>query len=91
MKTQVLLDAFGALNNLIDKYFFSDSKKEMPCWQYMKCSMESKHTCDAVNKKAGRRCWLVVGSLSGIKERCKNKFENCKDCDFYIKVKNGEI
>ncbi|MBF0336536.1 MAG: response regulator [Nitrospirae bacterium] len=45
--------------------------------------------CKAVIQNAERRCWLVVGTLSGQKEvvPCVKAFGTCKQCEFYKAVK----
>jgi len=42
---------------------------------------------------AGRACWVVAGSMCGgmIQGSFAQKFLNCKECDFYDKVKKEEF
>jgi hypothetical protein len=41
---------------------------------------------------AGRACWVVAGSLCGgrVQGSFAVKFENCEQCDFYLKVREEE-
>ncbi len=47
-------------------------------------------THDGAN--AGRACWIVAGTLCGGEEQgtFAKKYENCKACDFYNKVRQEE-
>ncbi|MBF0319665.1 MAG: response regulator [Nitrospirae bacterium] len=46
--------------------------------------------CPAVIQNAERRCWLVVGTLSGLKDPapCTKPVGTCKQCAFYKDVKH---
>ncbi|MCI4627180.1 MAG: hypothetical protein L3V56_14640 [Candidatus Magnetoovum sp. WYHC-5] len=68
------------------------SHKRMKCWEYRNC----KHTnCPVRTQAAGRRCWLVAGTLSGKRAQCQlltsGNIDNCKNCDFYKKIKKGTV
>ncbi|MCY3414047.1 MAG: hypothetical protein INQ03_20555 [Candidatus Heimdallarchaeota archaeon] len=43
-------------------------------------------------RNAGRACWVVGGSLCGgaVQGTFASKYKNCRECDFYLKVKNEE-
>jgi hypothetical protein len=45
---------------------------------------------DGVN--AGRACWAVAGTLckGQLQGTFAQKFKNCKECDFYLKVQEEE-
>ena len=45
---------------------------------------------DGVN--AGRACWVVAGTLcrDEVQGTFAQKFSNCKECDFYAKVRDEE-
>ncbi len=47
-------------------------------------------THDGVN--AGRACWVIAGTLCGGEEQgtFAKKYESCKECDFYNKVREEE-
>jgi hypothetical protein len=47
-------------------------------------------THDGVN--AGRACWVVAGTLCGGEEQgiFTKKYRNCKECDFFKKVREEE-
>lgn len=68
------------------------TKPKKTCWEYRKCNYTK---CPARLQSAGRRCWLVAGSLSGSKVFCQiltsNFIDSCKKCDFYLKVRKGTI
>ncbi|KWT85376.1 two-CW domain-containing protein [Candidatus Magnetominusculus xianensis] len=68
------------------------------CWEYFKCGLDKvglhrSGQCSAFTKSAGRRCWLVAGTLSGTEPECEiaQSLKSCKECEFYQKVKKGEI
>lgn len=63
------------------------------CWEFMKCSPNVRENCPAFLKSAGRRCWLIAGTIEGNAAKCAftGKERDCKKCDFYKKVKRGEI
>lgn len=43
-------------------------------------------------QNGGRTCWVISGTYckGQVQGTFAQKFENCKACDFYIKVKNEE-
>ena len=55
---------------------------KIQCWEYMKCGQEKTMACPAYTQSAGRICWKVAGT---------KKLGDCTKCDFYQKVKAGEI
>jgi len=54
----------------------------------MEESLDAVH--DGVN--AGRTCWIVAGTLckGEVQGTFAQKFSNCKECDFYISVREEE-
>ena len=58
------------------------------CPATMEESLEGVH--DGVN--AGRACWIVAGTLckGEVQGTFAQKFKNCKECDFYISVREEE-
>lgn len=77
-----------------DEYNIAKEKR-MQCWDFMKCSPEEYNKCTAYTQSAGRRCWLVAGSLNGGRPSCamnkKQRNITCKECKFYHKIKAGQI
>lgn len=65
----------------------------MNCWEYKKCGRENGSSCPAVTSHAGRACWLVAGTMCGgaVQGTAAQKLGNCRDCDFYQKVKAHQI
>lgn len=63
------------------------------CWDFMHCGAERDKSCLVVEQEAGRTCWLVAGTLCGGEVVCGHakEIDSCKSCDFYKKVKSGEI
>ena len=63
------------------------------CWEFKNCNREKDQSCPAFTEDAGRTCWLVAGTLCGgsVQGTAAQKLGNCKDCDFYKKVKAREI
>ncbi|MDA8171889.1 MAG: ATP-binding protein [Nitrospiraceae bacterium] len=64
------------------------------CWEYMKCEgkRDASIKCPAY-PNFGRICWVVAGTFCEGKVQgiYAQKWEDCKKCDFYIKVNNKEI
>jgi len=63
------------------------------CWDHMKCNRDKDSSCPAVVEMAGRSCWLVAGTMCGgeVQGGAAQKLGNCRDCDFYKKIKAREI
>lgn len=61
------------------------------CWEYKNCGKTS--TCPAHSEGAGRACWLVAGTMCGgaVQGTAAQKLGNCRNCDFYQKVKAHQI
>ena len=61
------------------------------CWQFMGCPKDVLSRCPAFERRAGRRCWLVAGTLSGGAPYCIfcGQMKSCKECRFYLKIKNA--
>lgn len=73
---------------------FEGSKTErMKCWEFFECQRDKDGHCSAFTKSAGRRCWLVAGTLSGSEPECElaKTINSCKECEFYKKIKKGEL
>jgi len=66
---------------------------KLQCWEFKKCGQDRNASCPAVVQSAGRSCWLVAGTLCGgvVQGDYARKISNCKDCDYYIKVKMGQV
>ncbi len=66
---------------------------KLQCWEFKKCGHEKNSSCPAVVQAAGRSCWLVAGTLCGgqVQGEFAKKIANCKECDFYKKIKLGGI
>ncbi len=58
------------------------------------CPAAEEDGADGFNrgKNAGRFCWIVGGTLCGgmVQGTQAQKVDNCKECDFYKKVKAEE-
>jgi len=63
------------------------------CWEYMKCGQEKTMACPAYTQSAGRICWKVAGTMCEgcVQGTSAKKLGDCTKCDFYQKVKAGEI
>ena len=55
-------------------------------------SLEVRLDATHQGKNGGRACWIVAGSLCGgeLQGTFAQKFQSCKDCDFYLAVKKEE-
>jgi len=65
----------------------------MNCWEFKNCGRDKDGSCPTVLEKAGRACWLVAGTLCGgqVQGTAAQKLGNCRECDFYQKVKARAI
>jgi CheY-like chemotaxis protein len=65
-------------------------KTGVKCWEFINCPQEIMRLCPAVAQNAERKCWLVAGTLSGLKDPapCAKQAGTCKQCDFYKAVKH---
>jgi hypothetical protein len=58
------------------------------------CPVTEEKRLDGVHggKNAGRACWVVAGSMCGgdIQGTFAQKYKDCSQCDFYIKVREDE-
>lgn len=59
------------------------------CWEFKGCGQNKSGGCPAFTEDAGRACWLVAGTMCGgrVQGTAAQKLGNCRDCDFYQKVK----
>lgn len=58
--------------------------KKMNCWDFWKCSEETKKKCPAFLTNSGRECWVVsAGKCPRSKER---GIEDCRECAWYVKI-----
>lgn len=67
---------------------------KMQCWEFKGCGRDKGgSSCPAVKENAGRTCWLVAGTMCGgaVQGTAAQKIGNCRNCDFYKKVKAREI
>jgi len=59
-----------------------------------RCPATMEERLDGVHEgvNAGRACWIVAGTLckGEIQGTFAQKFNNCKECDFYISVHDEE-
>ncbi len=84
--------AFEAFNKICEE-FEQTRVERIRCWEYFKCEQAKTGSCSAFTKSAGRRCWLVAGTLSGTEPDCPRAkaLKSCKECEFYQKIKKGEF
>lgn len=58
------------------------------------CPTSTETSLDGVHggENAGRACWIVAGSMCGgkVQGTFAQKYDNCKDCDFYLMVREDE-
>ncbi len=60
------------------------------CWEFMNCPESEMRKCMAVLQNMERRCWLVVGTSSGINDMatCAVSVGDCKSCGYYGYMKD---
>ena len=85
---------FDKLNTLSDEIGKANllTKSFLRCWEFTDCPPEVMRKCIVVLQNADRQCWLLVGTLSGVKDvaPCAVKAGDCRNCGFYQNVNNRE-
>jgi two-component system NtrC family sensor kinase len=78
-------------------YFPCQSGEEslkVQCWEFMKCGRDRDATmkCPAY-PNFGRLCWVVAGTFceGKVQGTYAQKYEDCRKCEFYRKVKDKEL
>jgi two-component system NtrC family sensor kinase len=73
--------------------FQSDEESlEIKCWEYMKCGRDKDASLKCPSyPNFGRVCWAVAGTFceGKVQGTFAQKYENCKKCEFYKKVRGG--
>jgi two-component system NtrC family sensor kinase len=84
----------GSTFGLYFPYQSEEESLKVKCWEYMKCGRDKDATlkCPAF-PDFGRICWVVAGTFceGRVQGTFAQKYEDCKKCEFYQKVKNKEI
>jgi hypothetical protein len=82
--------ALDALSKALESFGEAKAEREQ-CWQFMRCPKDVFSRCPAFERKSGRRCWLIAGTLSGGAPYCIycKQIKSCKECRFYIKIKSA--
>lgn len=78
-------------------FFPHQSEEEslrVKCWEYMKCGRDKDCSvkCPAY-PNFGRVCWAVAGTFceGKVQGTFAQKYEDCKKCEFYQKMKKKEL
>jgi two-component system NtrC family sensor kinase len=83
----------GATISLYFPYQSEEDSMQTKCWEYMNCGRDkdSALKCPAY-PNFGRTCWAVAGTFCEGKAQgtFAQKYEDCKKCEFYQKVKDKE-
>lgn len=60
------------------------------CWDFKNCPQDRKKGCLAFSEEAGKKCWLVTGTMCGGVEQkdMRTKIAKCRACEFY-KMRDG--
>lgn len=68
----------------------SDSNMSIDCWDFKNCPQDRKNDCLAFIQRAGKKCWLVTGTMCGGVEQkdMRAKIAKCRACEFY-KIRDG--
>jgi|Deesub1362A_J573_1020465.scaffolds.fasta_scaffold00424_27 two-component system NtrC family sensor kinase len=84
----------GTTMSLYFPYQSVEESLKMKCWEYMKCGRDgsSGMRCPAY-PDFGRICWVVAGTFCDGKAQgtFAQKYEDCRKCEFYQKVREKEI
>jgi len=59
------------------------------CPAYTESKLDGVHS----GKNSGRCCWIISGTYckGEVQGTCTSKFNDCKECDFYQRVKKEEF
>jgi len=57
-------------------------KKAKPCWETLKCPVETKRNCPAWELRAGHLCWFINGTIcNGESQKSwQKKMTICRQC-----------
>jgi two-component system NtrC family sensor kinase len=84
----------GATISLYFPYQSEADSVQTKCWEYMRCGRDkdSALKCPAY-PNFGRTCWAVAGTFceGKVQGTFAQKYEDCKKCEFYRKVKDKEV
>jgi two-component system NtrC family sensor kinase len=84
----------GATISLYFPFQKEEDSLQVKCWEHMQCGRDkdSALKCPAY-PNYGRTCWAVAGTFCEGKAQgtFAQKYESCKKCEFYQKVKDKEI
>jgi two-component system NtrC family sensor kinase len=84
----------GATISLYFPFQKEEDSLQTKCWEYMKCGRDkdSALRCPAY-PNYGRTCWAVAGTFceGKVQGTFAQKYESCKRCEFYQKMKDKEI
>jgi two-component system NtrC family sensor kinase len=88
------VEGTGATISLYFPYQSEEDSMQTKCWEYMHCGRDkdSALKCPAY-PNFGRTCWAVAGTFCEGKAQgtFAQKYEDCKKCEFYRKVKDKEV
>ncbi len=83
----------GTTFTLYFPYQSEEEDKKTPCWEYLKCGIETdpSRTCPAY-PYFGRICWAIAGTLceGRIMGTYAQKIHECHNCPFYQLCHRGE-
>lgn len=88
------IEGKGSAFSLYFPYQSEEESLKVKCWEYMKCGRDKDATikCPAY-PDFGRICWAVAGTFceGKVQGTFAQKYEDCRKCEFYQRVKNREI
>ena len=56
--------------------------RQKPCWEIIKCSMETRQNCPAWEFNAGYLCWFINGTVceGKVQKDWNTKMKMCRQC-----------
>ncbi len=88
------IEGKGSAFSLYFPYQSEEESLKIKCWEHMKCGRDKDATikCPAY-PNFGRICWAVAGTFceGKVQGTFAQKYEDCRKCEFYQRVKNREI
>jgi signal transduction histidine kinase len=88
------IEGKGSAFSLYFPYQSEEESIKIKCWEYMKCGRDKDATIKCPSyPNFGRSCWAVAGTFceGKVQGTFAQKYEDCRKCEFYQRVKNREI
>jgi len=71
----------------------SPPQKAKPCWETLKCPVETRQNCPAWEFRAGHLCWFINGTICNgeIQESWQKKMKICRQCTVFLDIPDNGL